>query len=315
MHRFFLICLFVMAFWACGVQQTQVPTNTPIQAELGQHTPTVLPLPTTTRMFVTATATIFQVPTNTALPTVDMSIAATQVSAAVEATAILWSGVIDRSVFEQVLAQEMNKRALFSAGRYDTQFQLWSRPILIAAYFYEVTPGGQKHGRFLMYERGGERKSEVFAPFLFKFDLPLVWVGEHEEYGNYDSIIDKMEREFREPLVQNFLQIVVMSELECQGEIIPFCEQLKSSGIELPADASLAEALVMDQIAAARQTTSQNWPDTAAVVELAEQGPEWWNDSRIPLLALPRVTTCISESRCATFINTELAIDMALGGP
>lgn len=315
MHRFFLTCLFVIALCACGVQQTQVPTNTPIQAELVQHTPTVLPLSTATRMFVTPTATIFQVPTNTTLPTVDMSIAATQVSATVEATAILWSGVIDRSVFKQVIAQEMTRNARFSTGKYDTQFQLSNRPILIAAYFYEVSPGGQRHGRFLMYDRGGKRDSEVFAPFLFKFDLPLVWVGEHEEYGNYDSIIDKMEREFREPLVQNFLHIVVMSELECQGEIIPFCEQLKASGINLPADASVAEALVMDQIAAARQTTSQNWTDIAAIVELAEQGPEWWNDSRLPLLALPRVTTCISENRCATFINMELAIDMALGGP
>jgi hypothetical protein len=71
----------------------------------------------------------------------------------------------------------------------------------------------------------------------------------------------------------------------------------------------------MDQIAAARQTTNQNWPDIAAVSELAEQGPEWWNDSHIPLLALPRVTSCISENRCATFINMELAIDMALGDP
>jgi hypothetical protein len=106
-----------------------------------------------------------------------------------------------------------------------------------------------------------------------------------------------------------------MSELECQDEIIPFCEQLKASGINLPADASVAEALVMDQIAAARQTTGQNWTDIAAIVELAEQGPEWWNDSRLPLFALPRVTTCISENRCATFINMELAIDMALGGP
>lgn len=315
MHRFFLMCLFVMAFCACEVQQTQVPTNTPIQAEFVQHTPTVLPLPTATRVFVTATATIFQVPTNTALPTVNMSIAATQVSAAVEATAILWSGVIDQSVFQQVITQEMIRNARFSADRYDTQFQLSNRPILIAAYFYEVSPGGQRHGRFLMYDRGGKRDSEVFAPFLFKFDLPLVWVGEHEEYGNYDSIIDKMEREFREPLVQNFLHVVVMSELECQGEIIAFCEQLKASGINLPADVPAAEALVMGQIAAARQTTNQNWPDIAAVVELAEQGPEWWNDSRIPLFALPRVTTCISENRCATFINMELAIDMALGGP
>lgn len=209
----------------------------------------------------------------------------------------------------------MTKVARFSIGRYEAQFMLNNRPILIAAYFYEVTPGGQRHGRFLMYDRGGKRDSEVFAPFLFKFDLPLVWVGEHEEYGNYNSIIDKMEWEFREPLVQNFLHLVVMSELECRGEIIPFCKQLKASGIDLPADVPAAEAIVMDQITAARQTTSQNWPDIAAVVEFAEQGPEWWNDSRIPLLALPRVTTCISENRCATFINMELVIDMALGGP
>ena len=312
MPPFFLVCLFVMALGACGVQPVQTQ---PTQVELVPHAPTILPSPTATRTLAPVTPTITTEPTRTALPTVDMSIAATQVWTTVDASANLWSGVVDRSVFQQVIAQEMTKVSWFSAGRFDTQFMLQNRPILIAAYFYEVTPGGQRHGRFLMYERGGKRKSEVFVPFLFKFDLPLAWVGEHEEYGNYDSIIDKMEREFREPLVQNFLQIVVFSELECQGENVPFCEQLKASGIDLPADASAAEAMVMDQIAAARQTTNREWPDIAAVVEVAEQGPEWWNDSRIPLLALPRVTTCISENRCATFINMELAIDMALGGP
>jgi hypothetical protein len=208
----------------------------------------------------------------------------------------------------------MTKVAFFSIGRYDTQFMLNNRPILIAAYFYEVTPGGQRHGRFLMYERGGKRDSEVFVPFLFKFDLPLEWVGEHEEYGNYDSIINKIELEFQEPMVPNFLRMVVMSELECQGEIITFCEQLNSSGINLPADVPAAEALVMDQIVAARETTNREWPDITTVVEVAEQGPEWWNNNRIPLLALPRVTTCIPENRCATFINMELAIDTMLGG-
>ena len=209
----------------------------------------------------------------------------------------------------------MTKVAWFSISRYDTQFELTNRPILIAAYFYEVTPGGQRHGRFLMYERGGKRKSEVFVPFLFKFDLPLAWVGEHEEYGNFDSIIANIEWEFREPMVPNFLHIVVFSESSCQGENVPFCEQLRSSGINLPADAPAAEALVMDQTAAARKTTNREWPDIAAVVEVAERGPEWWNDSRIPLLAIPRVTTCIPETGCATYINMELAIDMVNGGP
>jgi hypothetical protein len=266
-------------------------------------------------MSVPATATITPEPTNTALPTVDMSSAATQVWAPVDASTILWSGVVDRSVFRQLLAQEMTKISWFSANRFDTQFMLENRPLLIAAYFYEVTPGGQRHGRFLMYERGGKRKSAVFVPFLFKFDLPLVWVGEHEEYGNYDSLIGKIEWEFREPMVPNFFRLVVSSELSCQGDNVPFCEQLKSSGIDLPADEPAAEALVMDQIAAARETTNREWPDIAAVVEVAEQGPEWWNDSRIPLLALPRLTTCIPEKGCATYINMELAIDMVNGGP
>ena len=209
----------------------------------------------------------------------------------------------------------MTKVAWFNIARYDTQFELDNRPILIAAYFYEVTPGGQRHGRFLMYERGGKRESEVFVPFLFKFDLPLAWVGEHEEYGNYDSIIAKIEWEFREPVVPNFLSITVFSELSCQGENVPFCNQLQLSGIDLPADGPAAEALVMDQIAAARETTNREWPDIAAVVEVAEQGPEWWNDSRIPLLALPRVTTCIPGTGCATYINMELVIDTMIGGP
>ena len=309
MHRFFLICLFVMAACACGVQPARTP---PTQAELVQHTPTVLPSPAATSTFVPATATIIPAPTNTARPTVDMSIAATQVWATVDASAILWSGVVDRSVFEQVMAEEMTEQSWFSVSTYDTQFELSSRPVLIAAYFYEVTPGGQRHGRFLMYQPGGKLKS---VPFLFKFDLPVEWVGEHEEYGNYDSIISKIEWEFREPMLPNFLRGVVFSELSCQGENVPFCEQLKSSGIELPADGPAAEALVMDQIAEARKITNREWPDLAAVVELTKQGPEWWNDSRIPLLALPRLMTCIPENICATYINMELAIDLVNGGP
>jgi len=310
MDRFLLICLLVMISGACGVQPTQ-----PTQAESVRDTSTVLPSPTATRTFAPVTATITPAPANTLLSTVDMSIAATQAWATVDTSSMLWSGVIDRSVFEHVIAQEMVKPSWFSANRSDTQFRLENRPILIASYFYEVTSGGQRHGRFLMYERGGKRKSEVFAPFLFKFDLPLVWVGEHEEYGNYDSIIAKIEWEFREPMVPNFLHLVVMSELECQGDIIPFCKQLKASGINLPADIPAAEALVMDQIAEARQITSQEWPDIMTIVETAEKGPEWWNDSRIPLIALPRVTTCVSENKCATFINMELAIDTVNSGP
>jgi hypothetical protein len=203
-----------------------------------------------------------------------MFVAATQAWATVESPAILWSGVVNRSVFEQVMAEEMTGQSWFSVSRYDTQFELSSRPLLIAAYFYEVTPGGQRHGRFLMYQPGGKLKS-----------------------------------------VPYFLRSVVFSELSCQGEKVPFCEQLRSSGIELPADGPAAEALVMDQIAAARETTNREWPDIAAVVELAKQGPEWWNDSRIPLLAVPRVTTCIPGTGCATYINMELAIDMVNGGP
>ncbi len=71
----------------------------------------------------------------------------------------------------------------------------------------------------------------------------------------------------------------------------------------------------MDQIESARKTTNQEWHEISTVVEMAEQGPEWWNDSRIPLLAIPRVTTCIRENRCATFINMELAIDLVNGSP
>ena len=309
MYRFLLIGLFVMISGACGVRPAQTQ---PTQAEFVQHTPTVLPLLTATHTFVPATATITPVPTNTPLPTVDMSIAATQVWATVDVSAILWNGVVDRSVFQQVMAEEMTKQSWFSVSTYDTQFELSSRPVLIAAYFYEVKPGGQRHGRFLMYQTDGKLKS---VPFLFKFDLLLEWVGEHEEYGNYHSIIANIEWEFREPMLPNFLKMAILSELSCQGETVPFCEQLKSSGVDLPADGPAAEALVMDQIESARKTTSREWRDIATVVEVAEQGPEWWNDSRIPLLALPRVTTCISENRCATFINMELAIDLLNGGP
>lgn len=209
------------------------------------------------------------------------------------------------------MAQEMTRQSWFSVSGSDTQFELSSRPVLIAAYFYEVTPGGQRHGRFLMYQPDGKLKS---VPFLFKFDLPLERVGEHEEYGNYDSIIANIEWEFREPMLPNFLRSVVFSELSCQDEKVPFCEQLKASGIELPADGPAAEALVMDQIAAARETTNREWPDISAVMEIAEQGPEWWNDSRIPLIALPNLMTCIPGTGCYTYINMELAIDMVNGG-
>jgi hypothetical protein len=238
--------------------------------------------------------------------------AATQLSATVDSSEILWSGVIDRSVFRQLLAEEMTGQSWFSINGSDIQFELSSRPLLIAAYFYEVGPGGQRHGRFLMYQPDGKVKN---VPFLFKFDLPLERVGEHEEYGNYDSIIANMEWEFREPMLPNFLRSVVFSERSCQSEKVPFCEQLKLSGIDLPADGPAAEALVMDQIADAREITNQEWSDISAVVELAEEGPEWWNDSRIPLLALPNLMMCNPGTGCYTYINMELAIDTVNGGP
>jgi len=210
------------------------------------------------------------------------------------------------------MTEKTTEQSWFSVSTNDTQFELSSRAVLIAAYFYEVTPRGQRHGRFLMYQPSGKLKS---VPFLFKFDMPLEWVGEHEEYGNYDSIIADIEWEFREPMIPNFLKMAILSELNCQGETVPFCEQFKASGVDLPVDGHAAEMLVMDQIESARKTTSQEWRNIAAVVEVAEQGPEWWNDSRIPLLAIPRVTTCIPENRCATFSNMEFAIDLINGGP
>jgi hypothetical protein len=309
MYRFFLICLLVMISGACAVQPAQTQ---PTQTDLVLPTPAVSPSPTATPTFIPATATITLAPTNTAHPTVDVAIAATQIWATVHNSTILWSGVVDRAVFKQVMTEKADEQSWFSVSTYDTQFELSNKTVLIAAYFYEVTPGGQRHGRFLMYQPSGKVKS---VPFLFKFDLPVEWVGEHEEYGNYASIIADIEWEFREPMIPNFLRMAILSELNCQGETVPFCEQRKASGVDLPADGHAAEALVMDQIESARKTTSQEWRDIAAVVEVAEQGPEWWNDSRIPLLAIPRVTTCIPEKRCATFSNMELAIDLINGGP
>jgi hypothetical protein len=295
---------------ACNVQPAQTQ---PTKTELLPLTLTVSSSTTATPTFIPATTTITSsVPTNTAHPTVDLSVAATQVWATVDDSAILWSGVVDRAVFKQVMTEKADEQSWFSVSTNDTQFELSNKTVLIAAYFYEVTPGGQRHGRFLMYQPVGKLKS---VPFLFKFDMPVEWVGEHEEYGNYDSIIADIEWEFREPMIPNFLKMAILSKLNCQGETVPFCEQLKANGVDLPADGHAAEALVMDQIESARKTTSREWRDIAAVVEVAEQGPEWWNDSRIPLLAIPRVTTCIPENRCATFSNMELAIDLVNGGP
>ena len=70
MHRFFLVCLFVMALCACEVppaqtQPTQVQAKTPTLAELAPETSTILPSATATHTLVPITATITPVPTNT----------------------------------------------------------------------------------------------------------------------------------------------------------------------------------------------------------------------------------------------------------
>jgi hypothetical protein len=262
-----------------------------------------------------ATATLTLQPTRTAFPTADLSVAATQAWATVGAPAILWNGVVDQDVFRQVLDRTITKSEWFTVYRYDNQFMLQDRPALIAAYFYKAVSGGPRHGRFLMYERGGQQGEERIEPFLFKFDLPLVWIGLHDEYGIYESILASIEFEFQTPIVPNFLSMAVLTTGACQGESDPFCKQLVSQGVVLPADELSAEALIMNQIVAARKITSREWSDITRVVEVAsDQGPDWWNNPNIPLFVLPRITTCIPETGCATYANMELAIDTLNGG-
>lgn len=311
MHRTSLFCLLAIVCSACISAPAYVSTPSAVQSAPDASTATAITIPTITVAHPTTTI-IQSGPTRR--PKIDPDAAATQANVTIETSRITWSGSISSSVFRQLMSQQSGTREAFSVPKSEEVFNLFARPIILAAYVYEVPSKEQRHARFLLYEPGGKWEGELVPPFLYKMDFPLSWIASHEDYGNYDQLIRGLESQFEHPILPNKLSIGVFSANHCtaaNGVYQKLCAELDKQGIELPIDYKTAKAIVMDQWDLAMQRTSEVKDVEQVIKQVNAAGTDWWEDDRFVLFYLPYVSVCLpgSPPLCGTYISYEMRID------
>ena len=304
-YRTLLFCLITIILSAC----VSVTDTTSVQFS----TRTAITSPIVAA--ASPTATIIQA-APTRRPEIDPAMMATQAMATVEASQIVWSGSISPLVFQQLLSEESENREAFKVPESEKVFSLSTQPNIIAAYIYDVSSEEQRHARFLLYEPGGKWRDENIPPFLYKMDLPLSWIGGHEDYGNYNELIRNLEAQLEHPISPNKLRIGVFCAKQCtDAEEVEqqLCAELDRQGIELPIDYETAESMVMDQWDLAIQRTGTQVGHIEQVVQqLNAAGTAWWEDERFVLFYLPYITVCIPDADrplCGTYIAYNMLID------
>lgn len=297
MLRASLVCLLTIALTAC----VSIPSS-PLMPSTVQTATNVVIVATTTTPTAPPT-TIVTVESSTPMPTLNPA-------------QIVWSGSISPLVFRELMSEELGTREALQVPKSDTIFNVFARPIIIAAYVYESPSDGQRHARFLLYERGGKWEDKVVSPFLYKMDLPLSRIAGHEDYGNYDQLIMGLQAQFESPISPNKLSIGVFSEKYCANTDDvqqQLCAELAKQNIELPVDYETAKAMVMDQWDLAVHLTATQVGDIEQAVErLNAGGTTWWEDNRFILFYLPHVTVCLpggGKPLCGTYISYEMRVD------
>lgn len=286
MHRTWLFCLLAIVCSACSSRPGYAPTPT---ATITQSGPTRRPI-------------------------INPDTAATQANATVESSQITWRGSISLAVFKELMSQQSGTREAFSVPKSQEVFHLITRPIILAAYVYNVPSEEQGHARFLLYEPGGKWGEEVVSPFLYKMDFPLSWIGGHEDFGNYDKLIRDLEAQFEHPILPNKLMAAVFAANHCtdaKDEYQKLCAELDKQGIELPVDYDAAKSMVMDQLNRAIQRTSEIEDVEQVIKQVNAAGTDWWADDRFELFYLPYVRVCLPgiSPVCSTYISYEMRID------
>jgi hypothetical protein len=286
MHKTLFFCLLAIVCSACSSRPSYVPTPT---ATITQSGPTRRPI-------------------------INPDTDATQANAVSEASQITWSGSISPSVFKQLMSQRSENREAFNVPKSQEVFNLITRPIIVAAYVYNVPSDEQRHARFLLYEPGGKWKDEIVSPFLYKMDFPLSWIGGHEDFGNYDNLIRDLEAQFEHPILPNKLMVAVFAENHCtdaKDVYLKLCTELDRQDIELPVDYDAAKSMVMDQLNIAIQRTSETEDVEQVIKQVNAAGTDWWTDDRFELFYLPYVRVCLPGTPpvCGTYISYEIRID------
>jgi hypothetical protein len=286
MHRTLLFCLLAIVCSACSSRPGYVPTPT---ATIIQSAPTHRPI-------------------------INPDIAATQANATIETSQITWSGSISAAVFKQLLSQQSGTRDAFSVPKSEEVFNLITRPMILAAYVYNVPSDEQRHARFLLYEPGGKWNDEIVSPFLYKMDFPLSWIGGHEDFGNYDNLIRDLEAQFENPILPNKLMVAVFAANHCANAKDVYqklCAELERQGIELPIDYDAAQSMVMGQLNRAIQRTSESEDVEQVIKQVNAAGTDWWEDDRFVLFYLPYVRVCLpgTPPLCGIYSSYEMRID------
>jgi hypothetical protein len=296
---------FLVSSCALFPEAGQTPTMLP-------ETETPVPAPPTPSL-AAPTATIVEF-APTRRPRIDPALAGTQTVATVEASQITWSGAISPLVFRELMSQEAGTREAFRVPKSDELFNVSTRPVILAAYFYKVSSEEKFHARFLLYEPGGMWGDEVVSPFIYKMDLPLSWIGGHEDYGPYDHLIRDLEAQFEHPISPNKLIVAVFAANHCadaKNEYKKLCAELERQGIQLPPDYGTAKSMVMDQWNLAIQRTSEVGDIEQVVEQVNMVGTDWWEDDHFVLFYLPYVSVCLpgDPPLCGTYISYEMRID------
>src|SRR5690606_15115007 len=71
-------------------------------------------------------------------PIINPDSAATQANAVIETSQITWSGSISLAVFKELMSQQSGTREAFNVPQSEEVFHLITRPIILAAYVYNV---------------------------------------------------------------------------------------------------------------------------------------------------------------------------------
>lgn len=324
MFKVSLTYLLTTVLSACVSLPNATPLPSATQKAINVSSATVITTSTSTVGPPQATATQ-SAPTHR--PKIDPDTAITQAVATVEISQIVWSGSISGSVLKQLMSHETGDREAFVVPNSGDVFSLFAKPVILAAYIYEVPSVEKHHARFLIFEPGGnwrdepgsKWRDELVPPFIYKMDLPLSWIGTHNNYGDYDQLIRNLEAQFERPILANKLSINVFSAKYCadaddlQRQL---CTELARQGIALPVDYEAAQATVMDQWDFAIQQTATKVGGVEKVVDqLNAVGTTWWEDDRFTLFYLPHITVCLpdrDQSSCGTYISYQMLIDLGM---
>lgn len=292
------------------------PVSTPSIAVTPPPTLTRAPAATPTAQPTRLTPSATPPPESpTRVPTPKPGVMATMTAAEVLPDQILWQGAIVPAVFARLSAHLARSAPVLQVEEWEGLYTVRTRPMILAATLYEQSPGGPQYARLLFYEPAGQVGPEGLPAFVYKMDLPLVWIGGHEDYGRYDEIRTNLATQFIQPILPNTLDYFVTDQAICDTPTdreLTLCARLAAEGVSLPADAAAARDVILDPWRAASAASPADPADMLAFIEgLADWRRSWWDDPRVVLVDSERRVLCPSAGRgeCYPIRVADLNVD------